>query len=254
MSENDNTTEEQGPSRGDERIVRLIKSISINPLKGEQFDERIIKYKYYNSFNYSQLARDPGNSPLSFGIISAQPGEGKTVVAANLAVSLALGWRKKTLILDLNIAHPSLHRVFGTALSPGLAESLNNGTIHVSDTAIEHLSVLSTGQFFGQPVDVGRAAPFSELATGARQKPTLGLSQLAPFRDVIYSLEQVYDFIIVDMPAMNLNEVPTLFALQLNGLIIVVDSGKTKQEEIDSIFRQINPNHVIGFVFNHFDE
>jgi Mrp family chromosome partitioning ATPase len=56
------------------------------------------------------------------------------------------------------------------------------------------------------------------------------------------------------MPAMNLNEVPTLFALQLNGLIIVVDSGKTKQEEVDSIFRQINPNHVIGFVFNHFDE
>ena len=191
---------------------------------------------------------------MTLGITSARQGEGKTLVASNLAVSLALGSQKKTIIIDLNIVSPKLHHVFGTVQSPGLAEAFSNGSIHVSHTTVEHLSVLTTGNFLGQEKDVSHSASFSDLSTRAILRPMLGLDHLAAFRDIIYSLEQVYDFIILDMPAMNSKDVPLLFANQLNGLIIVVDSGKTKQEDIESIFRQVNAHQVIGFVFNRFTE
>jgi len=85
-------------------------------------------------------------------------------------------------------------------------------------------------------------------------KPSLGLNQLSAFRDVIYSLEQEFDIVIVDMPSINNESVPVLFAKQLNGVIVVVDSGKTRREELDTMFRQLNERQVLGFVLNRFDE
>lgn len=252
-NENEPSTPTSDPS-ADNRIVRLIKSIVVNPERGKQLDDRIIKFKYYNSFNYSLIARDNDHVNMTLGITSARPGEGKTLVASNLAVSLALGSQKKTVIVDLNVAHPRLHQVFGTVQSPGLAEALTNGSIHISHTSVEHLSVLTTGNFLGQAEEVVQSASFSALSTRSILQPALGLDHLAAFRDVIYSLEQVYDFVIVDMPAMNSEDVPILFANQLNGIIVVVESGKTQQDDLDAIFRQINERHVIGFVFNRFNQ
>ena len=83
---------------------------------------------------------------------------------------------------------------------------------------------------------------------------SLGLDQLSSFRDVIYSLEQEFEFIIVDMPSMETEEVPVLYANQLNGLVVVIDSGRTKQEDLDAMFHKVNERQVLGFVFNRFKQ
>src|SRR6266850_1531003 len=145
MGANDPQGNGKGVASADNRIVRLIKSIVVNPDRGKHVDDRIVKFKYYNSFNYSLISRDHEQLNMTLGVTSARPGEGKTLVASNLAVSLALGSQKKTILVDLNIASPKLHKVFGTLQSPGLAEALTNGSIHISHTAVEHLSVLTTG-------------------------------------------------------------------------------------------------------------
>jgi Mrp family chromosome partitioning ATPase len=191
---------------------------------------------------------------MTMGITSPKQGEGKTLVASNLAVSLAMGSQKNTILIDLNVQRPRLHEIFGVAQSPGLTEALSNGKIHVSQTAIEHLSILSGGSM----PHYQKIMPMTSTEPNAPAhiviKPSLGLEQLASFRDIIYSLEQEFEFVIVDMPSIDSEGVPILFGNQLNGLIVVVNSGSTKREDIEAMFRQINERQVLGFVFNRFKD
>jgi len=227
----------------DHQVVRLIKSIVYNPNKGTTIDESIVKFKYFNSFNYSALTAQGQNINLTVGVTSANPKEGKTLIACNLAVSLAMGSQKKTILVDLNFSQPRLHGIFGLSNESGLADALHNGSIKVSGTPIEHLFVLNAGI---TPLfhDV------NEKTNNRAVKPLLGLDQLMAFRDVIYSLEQEFDFIIVDLPALRSEEMPVLFTNQLNGLLVVVNSGKTRHEDLEEIFRIVNKNQVLGFVLN----
>jgi Mrp family chromosome partitioning ATPase len=217
-------------------------------------DDSVIKFQYYNSFNYSFLSRDQENVSMTLGITSPNPGEGKTLVACNLAVSLAMGSRKKTVLVDLNVYNPCLHRVFGTAHGAGLSEALRGGNITVSQTQIENLCVLTSENFLTLQNGAVSSAPFSAMSAQPLFHPALSLDQLASFRDVIYSLEQEFEFVIVDMPSLNTQGFPVLFANQLNGLVVVVNTGKTKREEINGIFHQINERQVLGFVFNRFSD
>ncbi len=234
----------------DHRLVRLIRTIVVNPQRGKFIDENVVKFKYYNSFNYSILARESESGTLTLGVTSPSPKDGKTLVACNLAVSFAMGTQKKTILVDLNAAHPCLHSVFGVSLSPGLAEALGDGNIHVSETAIENLSVLSAGHQIA-PRD---GSPAHLAGTNTTPPTPFGLDQLTAFRDVMYSLAQEFELIIVDMPSINYEGVPVLFANYFNGLLVVIDSGRTKQEDLDRMFHHVNERQVLGFIFNRFHD
>ncbi len=235
------------------KLVRVIKQIVVNPEIGAHIDGDIIKFQFYNAFNYSFLSRSQENVIMSLGVTSPNQGEGKTLIACNLAVSLAMGSRKKTVLVDLNVYAPRLHQIFGVTNSPGLAEALRTSNIHVTRTQIENLSVVTAEHFTEIQDGVVSSAPFSSLAAQPVLHPLLSLDQLAAFRDVIYSLEQEFEFVIVDMPSLNTGGFPVLYANQLQGLIIVVNTGQTKQEDINGVFHQINERQVLGFVFNRFD-
>ncbi len=244
----------EGGEKQEQQLVRLIKTIVEKPEKGTKLDEKIIQFKYFNAFNYSVLAGERKGVNLTLGVTSANRREGKTLVACNLAVSLAMGFQKKTVIVDLNFAKPQVHEVFGLTNEGGLAEAFTNGSIHVSGTAVEHLYVLSAGivpLYHDSRQEHQRAGDPSAFP---QARPLLGLHQLTAFRDVIYSLEQEFDFVIVDMPAVVSDEIPILFTSHLNGLLIVVDNGKTRREEIDAMFQKINQSQVLGFVFNRFEQ
>jgi Mrp family chromosome partitioning ATPase len=236
-----------------EKIIRLIKSITINPERGKFVDESIVKYKYYNSFNYFLFSREKQNVNLTLGITSSKQGEGKTLTSCNMAVSFAMGSQKKTILVDLNVSNPCLHKIFAVPLAPGLTEGLVKSEITVSQTVIENLDVLTAGSTLIPHESLFVNLPLVEGSTTNAPRATLGLDQLAAFRDLIYSLEQHYELIIVDMPAISSVSVPTLFANQLHGLVVVVHSGKTKKEELDAIFQRINERQVLGFVLNRFD-
>jgi Mrp family chromosome partitioning ATPase len=236
------------------KLVRILKTVVVNPEVGRHIDDNVIKFQYYNSFNYSFLSRGQENVSMTLGITSPNPGEGKTLVACNLAVSLAMGSRKKTMLIDLNVYNPCLHRIFGTVRGPGLAEALRSSTIHVHQTQIENLSVLTAENFTTVQDGAVASAPFSAFSAQPVLHPLLSLDQLAAFRDVVYTLEQEYEFVIVDMPSLNTVGFPVLYANQLNGLVVVVNTGTTKKEEINGIFHQINERQVLGFVFNRFTD
>lgn len=232
-----------------DKIVRLIKAININEGVSAYIDNTFVQHKIYNSFNYIFLSREKKDINFTLGVTSAKTGEGKTMISSNLGVSLALSTKKPTLLIDLNVANPRLNKIFGTPLSPGLTEALNENEINVFQSSIENLHILPAGKKLLLHEKI-----FKSTSTNKQTKiePSLGLEHLSGFRDTIYTLEQKYEFIIVDMPAINSNTIPPLFANQFHGLIIVVRSEYTKREDIEDIFHKVGERSIVGFVINNF--
>lgn len=230
-------------------IVRLRKPVMFREDGGRKVDGRMVSPQYYDCFNYALLAGTGQEVNVAVGISSANPGEGKTLVASNLAVSLTVAFQRKTVLVDLNVRNPRLHEVFDVAIGPGLLEAVAGGPIHVAPTAVTDLYVLTAG------TANSRIGGGMRLAMGEEQEiePSLELEQVAAFRDVLYSLKEEFNFVIVDMPAVREHLVPLLFTNQLDGVLFVVHGGHTKQAELEQALQLVNERRVLGFVYNGSD-
>lgn len=225
-----------------ESLVKVVRNIEVNPIQGRRVDGNTVAFKYFNCFNYSLLPRRDDGVQLTLGITSANQGEGKSLAAANLAVSLGMGYQKKTVLVDLNLQHPSVHETFDVPARPGLVDALNGGPISVSRTKVPQLFVLSAGN--------GHSSAPGHNGRRHRHRSHLRIDQLAAFGEVIFSLEQEYEFVILDMPAINGGQFPILFANRLSGLLVVVDTTRTKKADLEKMFRQVNERQVLGFIYN----
>lgn len=226
---------EQQPDRPDDnerRPVTHIRPVRISATPGKRVDEKTVTYDLYNSFNYSLFLRDDYKPiSLSLGVTSPNQGEGKTTAVCNLSTAIALGMGRKTLVIDLNVRNPQIHRVFGLPKGPGVMEAMAGEEICVSPTEIENLYAMSVGT--------------TPLATHRKA---------ASFRELLASLFQEFEFVLVDMPSVGAGDFPTLIANQLTGLIVVVKSKKTKRADINKLFRRVHKETVLAFVMNEIKE
>jgi len=234
-SNGDESNSKKSSNSESNQLVRSIKSITAISWDGQKINKKIVSKKYFNAFNYSKFPIKSHINHLAIGVTSPNKNEGKTLVACNLAASFALGFKKKTVIVDFNFNNPKLHEIFGIKNSPGLADSFYSSNIQLSQTEIPDLFV---------------------LPTGSRDKFSDGISlnDLMYFQKVIYSLEQHFEFIIIDMSSViPIHNFPLQLVNEVNGLLVVVDTKKTKQSDIDKIFKQIDEKQILGFVFNRVD-
>lgn len=252
IQDGESTQEDAAKSAArDQSLVRLRKKVVYNGLeKNAQLDTKVVSPRFYNTFNYQLLPREQLAGRLTFGIISARVGDGKTLVASNLGISFAVANEKKTLLVDLNVGRPKLHKVFGTRLEPGFLSALQNPEIQVMDTPIKNLSLLPAGNATtgaGALIPLGGKGNSHASSSG---EVLLGVEHITEFRDLVYSLQQEFEVIIFDLPSLEAAEVPALYLNLLNGVIVVVNSGTTKKEQIDSLLHHLKENQVVGFVFN----
>jgi succinoglycan biosynthesis transport protein ExoP len=136
-------------------------------------------------------------------ITSTGPGEGKSVVASNLAVALAQSGQR-VLLIDADLRRPQLHIRFGQKEEPGLS-NLMVGNAKASEvvrkTAIHGLWLLAAGRVPPNP---------AELLGSAR------------FRDFIATLKDHFDCIVVDTPPVLAVTDAALVANVASGVIFVV--------------------------------
>lgn len=252
----DEKREESSPSDDEPRqasgqaLIRTVKSIVVRRDDEAMIDTAVVSPRFFNCFNYALMSRDAENASVIVGITSALPGEGKTLVAANIAVSMALANERATLLVDCNFRRPQVHAVFGTALSPGLAEGLMDPTIVVVPTMVKNLTLLTAGS----PGRVGLGHDRQGRRGGSRTNGHLrggaGLALPANFRDVIYSLQQNYEQIIIDMPPIFDPILPMSVIQQMHGLLVVVDSTRTTREDTSRVLDRVGHDRVLGFVLN----
>jgi Mrp family chromosome partitioning ATPase len=214
-------------------VERPLKPVIFNSKPGKSVNENVVAYHLYNCFNYSLFINNGNNKRIRFalGVTSANPGEGKTTTACNLATALSLSSQRRTVLIDLNTRSPRIHEIFGTPMTPGITDALLGEEICVTPTQIENLAILPAGNSKSLPPN--RLINFSLIAN---------------------SLLQKFEFLVVDLSSVDTKHFPTLIANQLNGIIVVVESNKTKRRDISRLFRRVNEKNIIGFVMNKIKE
>lgn len=147
-----------------------------------------------------------------FLITSPSDGEGKSTTAANLAITIAQQ-KEKVLLIDANLRKPSLHLFFKTHNSNGLTDILK-GRISFYDailhTEMGRLDLITSGQIPNNPVE-------------------LLSSQM--MQDILKKALRSYDAVLIDSNAILDVTDTKLLANQCDGVVLVVQNGKTKFEK-----------------------
>lgn len=136
-------------------------------------------------------------------VTSSVPGEGKSTVAANLAISIAQSG-KRTLLIDADLRRPTLHQLFGIAADHGLVSLLAEecrALDAIQQVVLPNLSILPCGATPPNP---------AEVLTSER------------FRALLESFRPDYDFIILDSPPLLAVTDASVIAPTVDGVILVV--------------------------------
>ena len=152
----------------------------------------------------------------SLAVISAQRGEGRSFVAANLAVMLSQIGRR-TLLVDADLRNPALHRLFDLGNGPGLAEALTGrGGIEMIRPIgiLQHLAVLPAGAEPPNPGDLLARPLFAQL---------------------LLELEDKFDCIVVDTPAAIEFADAHIVASRTGGAIIVARKNVSRVNQIRAV-------------------
>ena len=218
---------------------------SLPPSHNGKMDQNLVSFFNPQSFEAEQfkilrsnlLYPVSGNPPRSVMVTSPMPGEGKSFVAANLAISVALNINRHVLLMDCDLRRPSIHTRFGFDDVPGLSNYLSNGT-SLSDllirTSIDKLTILPGGRPPDNPSELLSSERMSELLAEATER--------YPDR-----------LIILDSPPPTLTAETSVLARWVDGVVIVIKHGETPREGVSEVIEKIGREKIIGAIMNNFE-
>lgn len=187
----------------------------------------------YRAVRTSLYFRTRGEPLKVIQVTSPNPGDGKSTLSGNLAVSIAQTG-KRVLLMDADFRRPRIHRLIGQNTALGVS-SVIAGTAElmdaIQDTPVENLSVLGCGPRPDNP---------AELLTGKRFEELLGV------------LREQYDFIIIDTPPLLAVTDPSAVAARVDAVIVTLRIAKRTRSEARramEILAGVGAN-VLGIVVN----
>lgn len=168
-------------------------------------------------------------------ITSSVPGEGKTFTAVNLALSIAMEREKTVLLVDADVAKPSISKLLGIGEHAGLIDLLEGKNVRVQDvmlrTDIPNLSILPAGRLHQHSTEL--------LASDAMKRLTKELSQRYPDRVVIF-----------DSPPLLAASQGAVLAGLVGQVVLVIESEMTPQYIVQEAIAKLESCKVVGTVLN----
>jgi len=167
------------------------------------------------------------------GVTSSMRGEGKSTTAINLSYVFAEKG-SKVLLIDADLRIPSIAKKLRVQSSPGLADLLRGKGAQISEFQSHILSnwfILPSGDVPPNP---------SELLGSSRMENVLERSR------------EVFDYIIIDLPPVNIVSDAISISSLISGMIVVIREEQTEKKELERCFRQLNLSNVniLGCVMN----
>lgn len=163
-------------------------------------------------------------------VTSSLPGEGKTFVSVNLAISLAMELDKTVLLVDADVSRPSVLNRLGLPPSPGLLDILIDPSLQVSNvlmrTNIEKLTILPSGKANGRATEL--------LASDAMDRLLEELATRYSDRIVVF-----------DAPPLLPSTESRVLATYMGQVVVVVEADRTPQKSLNQALATIESCPVV---------
>jgi protein-tyrosine kinase len=181
------------------------------------------------------LQRTRGESRNTLMITGPRPGEGKTLTAINLAISISHEVNQTVLLVDADLRSPSVHRCFGIPRGEGLIDHLTRG-VPLSELLVHP-------QGLGKLVILPGGKPATKAAELV-SSPTMA--------ELVQELKHFYPnrYVIFDLPPLLTYADALAFAPSVDGIIVVVEAGKSSREDIERCQEMLKKFNLLGFVLN----
>ena len=183
------------------------------------------------------FARDR-ERPRTIMVTSSFPGEGKTFVAANLAVSIAMGIDEYVLLVDCDLRRPGQHKMLSYSNTQGLHEYLT-GQKQLSEliirTGIDKLSFLPSGKTPSNPAELLSSTKMEEFLKDKK----------GPYKD---------RFIVIDTTPSQVTSEANILARYVDVIILIVMAQKSPKEVIRKTIDNLGKEKILGIVFNGYNQ
>jgi len=196
-------------------------------------DFRVIKRPLLQrAFAERKDSDKPGNLIM---VTSSLPGEGKTYCAINLAMSIAMELDHTVLLVDADVARPSVLRSLGLPAHRGLMDILLDDKVDMADvmlrTNVDTLTILPAGTSTPRATELLASSSMTTL-----------LHEIANrYRDRI---------VIFDSPPLLLTSESRVLASHMGQIVMVVEAQTTTQHAVKEALRQLEGNQNVNLIYN----
>ncbi len=168
-----------------------------------------------------------------FAVSSANPGEGKSTTAANIAIAFAQ-MENRVLLIDGDMRKPVQHKVFKVSNIDGLSTLISKmSTVEdaVKRNVLPNLDVLPAGTCPPNPSELLASEQFAEL---------------------VDKLAVHYDYVIIDTPPVNVVSDAIVLRDVIGGILFVLRYGSTTFDDLDEAMKKVEiaEANTIGFILN----
>ena len=168
-------------------------------------------------------------------VTSALPGEGKTYCAVNLAMSIAMEMDITVLLVDADVARPSVLKVLGLPPGPGLMDVLLGEQADLSDVILKtNIRTLSV-------VPAGRADKHATELLASRSMSRLLADIAGRYADRI---------VIFDSPPLLLTTEASVLAAHMGQVVMVVEAEHTTQHAVKDALQRIQHCPNVNLIYN----
>ncbi len=180
------------------------------------------------------LQRMRANGWNVLAITSPGPGEGKTLTALNLAITIAREVNHTVLLVELDLRQPTLHRCLGYEPGPGITDYL------LRDTPLSEV-------MFNPGIDrlvIIPAGPPAESSSELLSSPRMV--------DLVRELKERYPsrLVLFDVPPLLTSDDGLAFVPYVDAALLVVAEGQTSYEDVELAKDMLASTHLLGAVLN----
>jgi len=205
-------------------LDRLVIGSTISPYMAEQYR------RLAATLHHAQLVQ----GLKTILVTSAHAGDGKSLTATNLALTLSESYRREVLLIDADLRRPSLHEIFDV---PNVA-GLNEGLKTEGDGRLSVIKVSGT---------------LTLLPAGRPEPDPMGGLTSTRMRRIVEEASSRFDWVIIDTAPVGLLADANILGAMADGALMVIRAGKTPYAEVTKAIDALGRERVLGVVLNGID-
>ncbi|HEY8550219.1 MAG TPA: CpsD/CapB family tyrosine-protein kinase [Vicinamibacterales bacterium] len=204
-----------------EIIGRIVAGAGAPPVLAEQFR------RLAATLHHAQLVQ--GTKVVM--VTSANSGDGKSLTATNLALTLSESYRREVLLIDADLRRPSLHDMFQVPNVGGL----NDGLQAPQDGRLQVIKITDTLTLL--PAGRPNPDPMSSLASARMQ-------------EILREGAVRFDWVIIDTAPLGLLADANLLTTMVDGALLVIRANQTPHADVQRALESLGREKVLGVVLN----